>query len=124
MTVDSRTDTHDGTRIGALWSAVLLGPLAALSVLEVGYVLVQRACGTGQMLPVHLSFLGALLLTLLGAAIGWREWRRWGGRPAGEDGGREGRSRFLGLLGLISGAFFGLVIVAQWTANLFLHPCQ
>jgi hypothetical protein len=124
MTVDTRTDTGDGTRIGALWAAVLLGPLASLIALQVGYVLAERACGTGQMLPVHLSFLGSLLLALLGAATGWREWRRWGARQAGEGGGREGRSRFLALLGLISGAFFALVIVAQWTANLFLHPCQ
>jgi hypothetical protein len=124
MTADTRTGTRDGTRIGVLWSAVLLGPIAALTALEVGYVLAERACRTGQPLPLHLSFLGFLAVSLVAAALGWREWRRWGGGHAGDEGGREGRSRFLALLGLISGVFLGLVILAQWSANLFLHPCQ
>ncbi|HEX6104910.1 MAG TPA: hypothetical protein VFZ26_04960 [Gemmatimonadales bacterium] len=43
---------------------------------------------------------------------------------AGEDGGPEGRSRFLALLGLLTAPLFAMVIVAQWSASLFLHPCQ
>jgi len=124
MTIDTRAVTGDGTRIGALWAANLLGPVALLVALEVGYVLVQRACATGQVLPLHLSFFGCLVAALGGAALGWREWRRWGAVHAGPDGGPEGRSRFLGLLGLLIGAFAGLVILAQWSATLFAHPCQ
>jgi hypothetical protein len=124
VTADTRTDTEDGTRIRTLWAAVLFGPIASLLALELGYLLVRRACMTGQTLPIHLSFLGTLLLALAGAALGWRELRRWGARPAGEDGAREGRSRFLALLGVLSGGTFALVIVAQWSANFFLHPCQ
>ena len=34
------------------------------------------------------------------------------------------RSRFMVVLGLLASAFFALVIVAQWTAHLFLDPCM
>ncbi len=124
MTVDTRTDVPDGSRIGALWAANLLGPVASLIGLELGYALNQRACDTGQMLPLHLSFVSALLLALLGTALGWREWRYREARLSGEEGGPEGRSRFLALLGVLTGAMFSLVILVMWSATLFLHPCQ
>jgi hypothetical protein len=124
VTIDTRTDTHDGTRKGVLWAGVLVGPLASLTALELGYVLVERACASGQMLPVHLAFLGCFLATAATGWLSWREWQRWGSRLSSEAGGREGRSRFLATLGLIGAPLFGLVIVAQWSAVLFLHPCQ
>jgi hypothetical protein len=124
MTVDTRTEAADGTRVGALWGGVLLGPAAALVALEVAYVLSERACATGQMLPVHLSFLGCLLATLGGGVLAWREWRRWGAHLASEQGGPAGRSRFLAVLGLLSAGTFALTVVAMWSATLFYHPCQ
>jgi hypothetical protein len=124
MTTETGAPLADGTRIGALWTAVLLGPLAALAGLEIAYILADRACTTGDMVPVHLTWLASLLAALLGGALGWREWRRWGGGHAGEDGGREGRSRFLAVLGMLVSALAALAIAAQWSANLFFHPCQ
>jgi hypothetical protein len=124
MTIDTRAPPPDGTRMGTLWAGVLLGPLASLLALETGYVLAQRACATGRMTPVHLSFLVWLLVAAASGLLGWWEWRRWDARLGTEEGGREARSRFLALLGLLSGGLFSLVIVAQWMANLFLHPCQ
>jgi hypothetical protein len=124
VTADSRAHPPDGTRPGALWAGVLLGPLASLVALQLGYVLAERACATGQMLPLHLGFLGCLLVSLAAGVIARREWRGPGARPATEAGGPEGRSRFLALLGMLSGGTFALTIVAQWSATLFLHPCQ
>jgi hypothetical protein len=124
VTVDTSTNIPDAARIRSLWAANLLGPLASLVGLELGYVLAERACVTGQTLPLHLSFLGTLLLATLGSLLGWREWRRGADTPDGENGGRAERSRFLALLGMIAGGLFGLTILAQWSASLFLHPCQ
>ena len=124
MTVDTRTPLADGTRIGALWVANLLGPIAALAGLQIAYMLTDRACATGNALPVHLTWLACLIAALFAGWLGWREWRRWGGGHAGEEGGPEARSRFLAVLGMLAGASAALVIAAQWSASLFFHPCQ
>ena len=124
MTIDTRVDVSDGTRFGALWAGVLVGPVASLVALEIGYVLAERACLTGQMLPVHLTFIVTILACLGSGLLGWREWRAWGTRLASEAGGREGRSRFLALLGMLSGPLFAFVILALWSAVFYYHPCQ
>ena len=124
MSVETGTSAGDGTRIGRLWAGVLLGPAASLLGLQTGYVLVERACATGQLLPLHLPFAGCLLVALAGGLLGWREWRGWGSRPASDQGGPEGRSRFLALLGMLSGGIFGLTVLAMCSAAFFYHPCQ
>jgi hypothetical protein len=124
MTTDTSAPLADGTRIGVLWTANLLGPVAALSGLEIAYIFADRACVSGDMLPVHLTWLASLLLAALGGWLGWREWRRWGGGHAGEDAGLEGRSRFLAVLGMLLCAVSVLVIAAQWSAAFIFHPCE
>ena len=124
MTTETRTPLADGTRIGALWAANLLGPIAALGGLEIAYILGDRACTTGDMLPVHLTWVASLLVTGLGGWLGWREWQRWGGGHAGEEAGPGGRSRFLALLGMLLSGTAALVIAAQWSAAFVFHPCQ
>jgi hypothetical protein len=123
MTADTRTDVRDNTRLRTLWASVLLGPISALLGLELAYALTERACVTGDLTPVHISLLGCLTLSLVAAALGRREWRRWSATP-GTAGGREARSRFLATLGLTQSAYSALVIIAQWSAILFLHPCR
>jgi hypothetical protein len=124
MTTETRSPLADGTRFGVLWTANLLGPVAALAGLEIAYLFADRACITGDMRPVHLTWLVSLVLALLGGWLGWGQWRRWGGGPAAEDGGPEGRSRFLALHGMLISGVTGLVIAAQWSASFFFHPCQ
>jgi hypothetical protein len=124
MTADTRTTVSDGTRIGRLWIANLLGPLAALAGLEAGYALADHACPSGQAALMHLAFTAALLLALAGGVLGWREWRRWAATADTEHGGPEARSRFLALVGVLSSAVAALALAAQWSASLFLHPCQ
>ena len=124
MTTETQAPLADGTRIGALWTANLLGPIAALAGLEIAYIFADRACTTGDMLPVHLTWMGSLLAALLAGWLGWREWRRWGGGHAGDDAGLAGRSRFLAVLGMLLSVMAALVILAQWSAAFIFHPCQ
>jgi hypothetical protein len=124
MTTDTRTPLADGTRFGALWVANLLGPIAALAGLETAYIFADRACATGDKLPVHLTLLVCLGAALFAGWLGHREWRRWGSTHADEQGGPEARSRFLALLGVLTSAIAALAIAAQWSASFFFHPCQ
>ena len=124
MTTDTSAPLADGTRIGVLWAANLLGPIAALAGLEIAYILTDRACVTGDLLPVHLTWLVSLLAAAVGGWLGWREWRRWGGGHAGEDAGPGGRSRFLAVMGMLLSGVAALVIAAQWSAAFIFHPCE
>jgi len=64
-----------------------------------------------------------LLIALLGSWLGWREWGRWGRRHAGEDGGREGRSRFLAPLGLLTSGVAGFLhLERDIAAYLYTRP--
>ena len=124
MTTETAAPLADGTRYGVLWAANLLPAAATLGGLEMAYIFADRACTTGDMLPVHLTWAVSLGLALLGVRLGWGQWRRWGGGHAGEEGAPEGRSRFLAVLGMLVGAMASLAIAAQWSANFFFHPCQ
>ncbi|HET8657187.1 MAG TPA: hypothetical protein VFL93_16795 [Longimicrobiaceae bacterium] len=108
----------------ALWFAVLAGPTAWILGMLANYSLVRVACAKHSMLSLHLVSLGALLLALGGGAVAWREWRRAGSEWPGEGSGPLVRSRFMAVIGVLASAFFTLVIVAQWIAQLFLNPCM
>lgn len=99
----------------ALWAANLLGPAAVLLGMELGYAFVRPACASGSLAPVHAAFALVLCLALGAGAAGWREWRR---------AELSERSRFLATVGVMLSALSTLVILLQWAANLFLHPCQ
>jgi len=125
MTIDTRIPVRDGTHLGALWTANLLGPAAVLLTQEIGYILSEKAaCARGEVWPMHLAFAAGLALTLTAISFGWREWQRWGERPWTPAGSPEARSRFMAVLGVLVSTLSALVIVAMWSATMFLHPCQ
>jgi hypothetical protein len=124
MKTDSSAPADDGTRIGRLWVANLLGPLASLAGLQLAYMLADHACKSGELWPVHLAHLACLGLAVAGGMIGYREWLRWRHEPGGEQGGPEGRSHFMAIVGVLASAMAALVIVAQWSAVAFFRPCQ
>jgi hypothetical protein len=102
---------------GALVSSagVLLGPLAFALDLQLGYSLVYEACNRHSMLVLHLVGAAALVLVAGGALAAWRVF---------QAAGDERRARFLGRLGLLSSAFFLLVILGQALPRLVLGPCD
>jgi hypothetical protein len=84
---------------------------------------VPWACHGGPVLAIHLANLVALVLVALAAAFSWHEWRRAGQHGSDEAAPPEGRTRFLGLMGLTLSGLFGLVIIAQTTGAFFYGPC-
>jgi hypothetical protein len=124
VTVDPRTDVPDARALRALWTGLLLAPVAFLIDLEVAYALVPTACSTRTRLPVHLVHVTCLLLALFGALTAWRCWRATGAAWPGEAGGPLARSRFMAGVGMLVSGLFALVIIAMWIPSFLLDPCQ
>jgi hypothetical protein len=124
MTVDSRTSVPDAGEIQALWTGVLLPPIAFLINLEVAYALVPKACASKSTLVLHLVHAVCLGLVLLGGLTAWRCWRATGAVWPGEGGGPLARSRFMAGIGVLMSVFVALVIVADWIPSFMLNPCQ
>jgi hypothetical protein len=124
MTVDPRTDVPDAPLIRALWTGVVLPPLAFLLNLEAAYALVPTACSSRNLLLVHLVHLVCLVLAIFGGFTALRHWRASGGTWPGGAGGRLSRTQFMSGLGMLLGLLFTVVIVAQWIPSFMLDPCQ
>lgn len=93
-----------------IWPGLVLAPLFALASIAIGYALVPAACSQEKAWLPHLSALLFLALTLGVTAMSWLALR-------------AARREFLPLVSFWSGAFFSLVIAAQWSAQFFLSPC-
>jgi hypothetical protein len=124
MAVDPRTDVPDKGTIRALWTGVLLPPVAFLVNLEVAYALVPAACGARTTIAVHLVHAVSLTLAILGGVVAWRTWQRSGAIWPGGEGGRISRTQFTAGLGALMALLFTIVIVAQWIPSFILDPCQ
>jgi len=121
---DAIKDFKEGAAPAALWVGVLAGPLATLTQLQVNYALVLWACGAGREWALHLVALLALLVTVAGGLLSWRNWRRAG--AGWEDGGAGvvPRSRFMAAVGVLISAFIVLVVVAQWIPIFVYGRCE
>ena len=110
--------------IAAQWAGILAGPAAWLLDLQVSYAIVQWVCGGGPYVVLHLVTLGSLLIAAAGAFASFTALQRAAG-PEREDGSQpDERGRFLAILGLVSCAYFALVIVAGAVPRLVLDACR
>lgn len=90
-----------------VWPALVLSPLVALASIALGYALVEPACHRGLLWVLNAAILGSLALSAGATALAWNE-----------------KDDFLRHLALGCGAFFSVVIVAQWSAQFFVTPCM
>jgi hypothetical protein len=95
-----------------LWPALLLAPLLALASISAGYALVPPACAPGRGWLLDLLILPCLAGALVCTALAWKDMRHRVHEP------------FLSLVATGTGAFFSLVIAAQWVTRLVLDPCM
>jgi len=121
---DPRTEVREARHILALWTGLLLAPLAFLGNLEFAYLMVRPSCTRGSILPVQLVEMAFLLIALAGGGVAWQTWRAGGAGSPDDGGGPMAWSRFMAGLGVAGSALFVLVIIAQWIPTFTLHPCQ
>jgi hypothetical protein len=108
-----------------LWLAIALGPLAWLAYVQIAYALVPWSCGhPGAGGRIALYGVGAAALASAAGAIAlaWPAWRATG-RADSDAAAPLGRTRFLALTGLGSGALFVLVAIAGILPLFMLAPC-
>jgi hypothetical protein len=106
-----------------LWLGFLL-PVAAWSIfLEALYLLTERACHGGSLLPNHIAAIIALVTALLGGAISFRL-QHAGWRWPDQQPDPLTRRRFIAVLGLLNAALFSILIFAQWLPTLLGVPCD
>ena len=124
--VPPRTPPHasDVPAVATQWIGLLLAPAVFFAHLQLGYVLVYRACRYHTTLWVHVVGATAVVLALGGTYTAWHVWTRTGRTMSIEEDGAVARARFLGITGLGSGALFVLLLLAQWLTALVLSPCQ
>jgi hypothetical protein len=92
--------------------------------LEANYALVPWACGAGRDWPLHLVSVTAIFLTLFGALLAYRVWKRVGPRWNDEGAGAVPRARFMAAIGISISLVMLLVIFAQWIPIFIYGSCQ
>ncbi|HSI34169.1 MAG: hypothetical protein ACAI43_05500 [Phycisphaerae bacterium] len=113
-----------GVRPYRLWVGLLGPPLAWLFHLIACYAAVERARESWPWyVTLHVASAVFLATALACGLIAWVDWRRAGrGWPKSEEGGPIGRTRFLAVMGIMSGALFALIIANAWLALFMLDP--
>lgn len=107
-----------------LWLGLLLPPVAWALQLQAVYSFSLYACLKGGFSPIHIASLIALILSLSGGFVAWRSWQQAGMNEPSKNAGPLSRSRFMAALGVLTGALFSLVIIAQWLPALIGVPCE
>jgi hypothetical protein len=105
------------------WAGVLGPPILWAVRFGASYALVPLICAAGLTWLPHV--ITAASLVILGF-MGWTAWGFWrGARGAPPAGTSElvRRTRFMGLLGMLSAVLFTVVIIAEWLASVMVDPC-
>ncbi len=107
-----------------LWFSFLLPPIVWITQLQTVYLLTEYACGSGNFSSIHIVSIVSLVLSIFGFLVSWRNWMKTGGEWKSEGAGGVSRSRFMAILGVLTGALFTLVIFAQWLPTILGVPCD
>jgi hypothetical protein len=118
--------SEPASRLLALWSGLLAGPLAWAALLQTNYTLSYVACEQQHTWMLHLATV--LALAIVGAAA-FAAWRAAPSLQVEEHANEDAagtslqRRRFMALAGLALCAWFAIVILATEIPALVLHPC-
>jgi hypothetical protein len=105
------------------WTGFLLPPLAWSVGMEAVYLFSDYGCANNDFIPNHVVSAIVLVISLIGWAIAWHNWRKSGSTWPNGSSGAIPRSRFMSAMGLLTGALFSALIVAQWLPTALGVPC-
>ena len=118
------TDHPQLPRPRAEWAAVLSGPVAWFVQFVAIYALATLVCVTGGVIILHVVALLGLAMAAAGGSLAFRNWRLSGSAvPSDFEAGKLARARMMSVIGMMSSALYGVIIIAQWFAVFFLEPC-
>ncbi|MDP8976346.1 MAG: hypothetical protein M3N28_08310 [Actinomycetota bacterium] len=107
---------------GLLWAAALVGIAAWMVHITLASGVVDFACNSkGSLWIVHLATLVTALITALGTWICYGVMRSSGDDES--SGTLAGNHSFVGVFGVITGAFSLALILLEGSYALFLSPC-
>jgi hypothetical protein len=107
-----------------LWVGILLPPFAWFLHQQLSYMLVPWACSTGRQFILYGVTLAMLLLAIGSGLTARQSWRRLGRDEPHEAGEVVARSRFMAIVGMLSGVMFSLVILARGIPSFILNACE
>jgi hypothetical protein len=124
-----RPVSHEYWRLTALWAGMLAGPIVALMLQELNYVMSYVACETRQTWFLHLS---AVIAIGIVATVAMFAWRASDGHPLEmehptpplSDETRRQRARWMSGFGVAISLLSILVILSMEIPVLVLRPCQ
>ncbi len=108
----------------ALWYGLLAGPIAFMMQMQLQFMLVPWTCSIGSQWWLHLVTIVALVFPISAGFIAWRMWTAAGMGSEDEQGGQIGRTRAMGLAGIILSGMFGVAMIADLIPSLILGACQ
>jgi hypothetical protein len=107
----------------SLWFCLFAGPIAWFLQLETILALSPWSAKSGRVGAMHAVTALLLCIAAASALLAWRDWRAaGGGLPTGQQGGPEGRERFLAVMGMGAGTLFSLLIIAGWIYVSTINP--
>ena len=107
----------------ALWTSMLLGPIAWFLNFQIIYGFAAVACKTGK-LRMFVSCGITLAIVLAGVILSvWLVMVSRKREPDELTDQLQNRAHFMAVVGLLTNLLFMLVIIAQVIASMMLDPC-
>jgi hypothetical protein len=107
------------------WVGLFLPPLVFAVHFQLNYLLVLWVCGNDvSALPIHLTSVVALMLSLFGVWVAFTAWRSAGTDTPSDGDGVLPRTRLLGSLGIGFGALLSLILLAQLISGFVPPLCE
>jgi hypothetical protein len=107
-----------------LWSCIAAGPVVWMLAFGANWSIAWWACIWQWTPGQYAIWIAAMLLTVLGGTVSWRQWRSVGAGVPAEAGGVNANYRALAIGGMMLNATAFLLLAAQMLVTMLVGACQ